>query len=126
MDFLAITDVGKTAGPLVAEAGAEEAGSEASEWENREREEHLAQMAEEEARLGGGALFTYDLGWGPRSGLQRYHADPSVKAVKSSCIYCRIHRPDIGKLQLVSSGGLNNRREPGRERNSRVRPRTRP
>ena len=48
---VAITDVGKTAGPLVAEA--EEAGGEASERENREREEHLAQMAEEEARLGG-------------------------------------------------------------------------
>ena len=30
----------------------EEAGSEAS-WENREREEQLAQMAEEEARMGG-------------------------------------------------------------------------
>jgi len=29
------------------------AWSEASEWEYREREEHLAQMAEEEARLGG-------------------------------------------------------------------------
>jgi len=34
-------------------AEAEEAGSEPSEWENREREEHPAQMAEEEARLGG-------------------------------------------------------------------------
>ena len=36
----------------MAEAGVE-AGSEASEWENREREEHLTQMAEGEARLGG-------------------------------------------------------------------------
>jgi len=43
------TDVGKTAGPPVAQA--EEADSKASEWENREREEQLAQMAEEEARL---------------------------------------------------------------------------
>jgi len=46
----------------VAEAE-EEAGSEASERENREREEHLAQMAEEEARLGGSkrihCLITY-------------------------------------------------------------------
>jgi len=31
----------------------EEAGSEFSAWGNREREEHPAQMAEEEARLGG-------------------------------------------------------------------------
>jgi len=29
----------------------EEAGSDASEWVNREREEHLAQIAEDEARL---------------------------------------------------------------------------
>jgi len=34
-------------------AEVEEEGSEASECENREREEHSAQMAEEEARLGG-------------------------------------------------------------------------
>jgi len=52
LDSLATTDVGKTAGPPVA-ATEEEAGSEASQWGNREREEHLAQMAEEEARLGG-------------------------------------------------------------------------
>jgi len=31
----------------------DEAGSGVSAWENREREEHLAQLAEEEARLGG-------------------------------------------------------------------------
>jgi len=40
------------AGPPVA-AAEEEAGSEVSAWENKEREEHLVQMAEEEARLGG-------------------------------------------------------------------------
>jgi len=51
LDFLATTDVGKTARPLVA--AAEEAGSGVSAWENREREEHLAQMAEGVARLGG-------------------------------------------------------------------------
>jgi len=33
-------------------AAEEEAVSEVSAWENREREEHIAQMAEEEARLG--------------------------------------------------------------------------
>jgi len=44
-------DAGKTAGPPVTEA--EEAGSEASELKNREREEHIAQTAEEVARLGG-------------------------------------------------------------------------
>jgi len=41
-DFLATTEVGRTAGPLVAD---EEPGSEASEWEKREREEYLAQVA---------------------------------------------------------------------------------
>jgi len=52
LDFLATMDVGKTAGPPVAVAGEEEAGSEASEWENREYEEHLAQSTEGEANLG--------------------------------------------------------------------------
>ena len=51
LELLAITAVGKTAGPPVAEA--EETDSEVSEWERREREEHLAQMAEEGARLEG-------------------------------------------------------------------------
>jgi len=41
LDFLATTDVGKTAGPPEAVRS------------QREREGHLAQMAEEEARLGG-------------------------------------------------------------------------
>ena len=36
----------------MAEDGEAEADNETSEWENREREEHVAQMAEE-ARLGG-------------------------------------------------------------------------
>jgi len=45
LDFLATTEVGRTAGPQVAD---EEPGSEASEWEKREREEYLAQVAEEE------------------------------------------------------------------------------
>jgi len=52
MGFLATTDVGKAAGLLVA-AAEEEAGSGASEWENREREGHRAQ----EARLGVGGQF---------------------------------------------------------------------
>jgi len=41
LDFLATTDVGRTAGPPVAKEG-EEGVSEASEWEDREREERLA------------------------------------------------------------------------------------
>ena len=49
LDFLATTDVGRTAGPPVAERGA----SEASEREDREREEQLALLREEEERLGG-------------------------------------------------------------------------
>ena len=47
LDFLATTDVGRTAGPLVAEVG-EERANEASEWEDREREEQLALLKEEE------------------------------------------------------------------------------
>jgi len=39
--ILATTDAGRTAGPLVAESG-EGGANEASEWENREREEQLA------------------------------------------------------------------------------------
>ena len=35
-----------------ASGGEEEAGSEASEWERREREEQLARMAEEDERMG--------------------------------------------------------------------------
>ena len=46
LDSLATTDVGRTAGPPVAEEG-EEGASEASEWEDRE------QLREEEERLGG-------------------------------------------------------------------------
>ena len=49
--FLATTDVGRTSGPPVAEEG-DGAASEASEWENREREEQLALLREEEVRLG--------------------------------------------------------------------------
>ena len=49
LDFLATTEVGRTAGQPVAD---EEPGSEASEWEKREREEYLAQVAEEERALG--------------------------------------------------------------------------
>ena len=45
------TEVGRTAGPPVAD---EEPDSEASEWEKREREEYLAQVAEEERVLGVG------------------------------------------------------------------------
>jgi len=51
LDFLATTDVGRTAGPRVAEEG-EEGASEASGWEDREREEQLALLREEEERLG--------------------------------------------------------------------------
>jgi len=39
--FLATTDVGRTSGPPVAEEG-DGTASEASEWENRERDEQLA------------------------------------------------------------------------------------
>jgi len=46
LDFLATTDVGRTAGPLVAEEG-EGGASEASEWEDREREEQLVLLREE-------------------------------------------------------------------------------
>ena len=46
LDFLATIDVGRTAGPPVAEEG-EGGASEASEWEDRE------QLREEEERLGG-------------------------------------------------------------------------
>ena len=52
LGFLATTEVGRTAGLPVAD---EELGSEASEWEKREREEYLAQVAEEERALGEGA-----------------------------------------------------------------------
>ena len=52
LDFLATTDVGRTAGPQVAR-GAGGAASEASEWEEREREERLAEVGEGE--LGGTA-----------------------------------------------------------------------
>ena len=49
--FIATTDVGETSGPPVAGDGDGEA-SEASEWEDREREERLAFLREEEERLG--------------------------------------------------------------------------
>jgi len=52
LDFLENTDVGKTSGPPVAEEVDEEA-SEASEWEERGREERLAEMRAEAERLGG-------------------------------------------------------------------------
>jgi len=51
LDFLATTDVGRTAGPPMAEEG-EGGTSEASAWEGREHEE-LALLREEEERLGG-------------------------------------------------------------------------
>ena len=46
-----MTDVGRTSDPPVAEEG-DGAASEASEWENREREEQLALMREAEERPG--------------------------------------------------------------------------
>jgi len=52
LDFLATTDVGRTAGPPVAEVG-EEGASKTSEWEDRERGEQVVQLREEEERLGG-------------------------------------------------------------------------
>ena len=52
LDFLATTDVGRRAGRLVAEEG-EGGPSEACEREDREREEQLALLKEEEERLGG-------------------------------------------------------------------------
>jgi len=52
LDFLATTDFGRTAGPPVAEEG-EGADSEASEWEDREREEQFALLRKEEERLKG-------------------------------------------------------------------------
>jgi len=45
------TDVGRTSGPPVAGEEDREA-SEASEWEEREREERLAEMRAEDERLG--------------------------------------------------------------------------
>jgi len=53
LDFLATTDIERTADPPVAEEG-EEGASEALEWEDREREEQLALLGEGEERLGGG------------------------------------------------------------------------
>ena len=50
--FLATPDVGRTVGPPVAKEG-EEGASEATEWEDREREEQLALLREEVERLGG-------------------------------------------------------------------------
>jgi len=52
LDFLENTDVGRTSGPPVAEEADEEA-SEVSGWEEREREERLAEMRAEAERLGG-------------------------------------------------------------------------
>jgi len=57
LDFLATTDVGRTAGPPVAN---EEDGtaSEASEWEARERSERdWERMEEEDRQTGGGSLM---------------------------------------------------------------------
>ena len=51
LDFLATTDVGRTAGPPVANEG-DDAASEASEWEARERAERDWERMEEEDRLG--------------------------------------------------------------------------
>jgi len=50
-DFLATTDVVRTAGPPLAE-DARAAASEALGWDSREREERLAALREEEERLG--------------------------------------------------------------------------
>jgi len=51
LTFLATTDVGRTSGPPVAE-DAEDAASEASEWEAREQEERAWERREEEEFLG--------------------------------------------------------------------------
>ena len=51
-DFLENTDVGRMSGPPVAEEADGEA-SEASEWEEREREERLAEVRAEAERWGG-------------------------------------------------------------------------
>ena len=51
LGILATTDVGRTAGPPVGEDG-DGAASETSEWEDREREERLALLREEEERFG--------------------------------------------------------------------------
>jgi len=48
--FLATTDVGRMSGPTVAGDG----DGEASEWEDREREEQLTFLRGEEKRLGAG------------------------------------------------------------------------
>jgi len=64
LDFLATTDVGRTAGPPVANEEADAAG-EASEWEARERVEWDWERMEEEDRLGaeflGGYLTFYTI-----------------------------------------------------------------
>jgi len=52
LDFLETTDVGRTSGPPVAEEADEEA-SEASKWEERKREQRLAEMGAEAEQLGG-------------------------------------------------------------------------
>jgi len=52
LDFLENTVVGRTPGPPVAEE-VDEGASEASEWEERERDESLAEMRAEAERLGG-------------------------------------------------------------------------
>ena len=49
--FLATTDVGKTAGPAMAE-DEEDASSEASEWEARDQAERAWEMEAEAIRLG--------------------------------------------------------------------------
>ena len=51
LELLANTDVGRMPGPPVAGEGDDEA-SEASEWEERERAERLAEMRAAEERLG--------------------------------------------------------------------------
>jgi len=51
LDFLATTDVGRTAAPPVANKE-DDAASEASEWEARERAEREWERMEEEDRLG--------------------------------------------------------------------------
>jgi len=62
LDFLATTDVGRTAGPPVAN-GEGDAASEASEWEARERAERDWERMEED-RLGWsfkGDIFLFTL-----------------------------------------------------------------
>ena len=87
LDFLATTEVGRIAGPPVAD---EEPGSEASEWEKREREGYLAQVAEEggcwrgrKIRGRGLFLFYFMSTIERRVGTRRSHRDGDVRRIRS-------------------------------------------